>query len=215
MRKILMVDTETTNSLDDPLCYDVGFAVVDIDSGEIVEKHSYIVAEIFLNKDLMSSAFFADKIPNYWDDIKSGKRTLRRFSTIRRIFHDVCKRHDIKIVAAHNARFDYRSLNLTQRFLTLSKYRFFFPYGVEIWDTLKMSREVLRDSEEYGSFCYENDFLTARGVRRFTAEVLYRYISSDLNFVESHTGLEDVEIEIKIFLFCISENPSLNGRLWE
>lgn len=215
MRKILMVDTETTNSLDDPLCYDVGFAVVDIDSGEIIERHSYVVAEIFLNKELMSSAFFADKIPTYWDDIKSGKRTLRRFSTIRRIFRDVCKRHNIKIVAAHNARFDYRSLNLTQRVLTCSKYRFFFPYGIEIWDTLKMSREVLRDSEEYGNFCYENDFLTVRGVRRFTAEVLYRFISGNLEFLESHTGLEDVEIEIKIFLFCISENPSLNGRLWE
>ena len=31
MEKYIMLDTETTNSLDDPICYDVGFAVVDRD----------------------------------------------------------------------------------------------------------------------------------------------------------------------------------------
>lgn len=215
MQKILMVDTETTNSIDDPLVYDVGFAVVEIPSGKIIEEHSYVVADIFLNKDLMSSAFFADKVPSYWNDIKSGKRVLRRFSTIGRIFRDTCKRHNIKIIAAHNARFDYRSLNLTQRFLTCSKYRFFFPFGIEIWDTLKMSREVLKDDESYGNFCYSNDYLTSRGVRRFTAEILYRYLSGENSFEESHTGLEDVKIEIQIFQFCITSNPSINGRLWE
>lgn len=215
MRKIIVVDTETTNSLDEPLCYDVGFAVIDIDTNTVIEEHSYVVAEIFLDKDLMKEAFFAEKIPNYWEDIKSGKRRLCQFSTIRRIFRQVCKRHQIEIVAAHNARFDYRSLNLTQRYLTCSKYRFFFPYGVEIWDTLKMAREVLKENESYGAFCYENDFLTSRGVCRYTAEIIFRFLSSDISFSESHTGLEDVKIEKEIFVFCLSYNPEINGRLWE
>lgn len=211
--KIIVVDTETTNSIDDPFCYDVGFAVVDYE-GRVYEKHSYVVADIFLDKQLMESAYFADKIPQYWDEIKSGKRILRRFSTIRSIFADVVAQYGVKKIVAHNARFDYRSLNLTQRFLTCSKYRYFFPYGVEIWDTLKMSREVLKNDNDYCVFCYENDYLTSRMVKRFTAEILYRFITNDLDFEEKHTGLEDVMIEKDIFAYCMRRKPEINGALW-
>lgn len=212
--KFIVVDTETTNSLDDPFCYDVGFAVVD-GTGKVYETHSYVVADIFLDKELMKSAYFVDKIPQYWNEIKEGKRKLRRFSTIRAIFADVVKQYDITKIVAHNARFDYRSLNLTQRFLTCSKYRYFFPFGVQIWDTLKMSRQVLRNDNDYCVFCYENNFLTNRMVKRFTAEILYKFITNNLEFEESHTGLEDVMIEKEIFAFCLERNPEINGALWE
>ena len=212
-QKIIVVDTETTNSIDDPICYDVGFAVVDA-LGNVYEKHSYVVAEIFLDEELMSSAYFIDKIPQYWDEIKAGKRKLAKFSTIRFKFAEVCQKYGIKIVTAHNARFDYRSLNLTQRFLTSSKYRYFFPYGVEIWDTLKMSREVLNKNEKYGEFCYNNDFLTKRLCKRFTAEIIFRFITGCLDFEESHTGLEDVLIEKEIFAYCVKAKPEINGALW-
>lgn len=212
-QKIIVVDTETTNSIDDPLCYDVGFAVID-PFGKVYERHSYVVADIFLDNELMQSAYFKDKVPQYWEDIKSGKRTLKRFKNIKMIFADVASKYDVKIVVAHNARFDYRSLNLTQRFLTSSRYRYFFPYGIEIWDSLKMSRETLKTDSDYGKFCYENNFLTKRLCRRYTAEVLYKFISNNLEFEESHTGLEDAEIEKEIFAYCVKRNPEINGALW-
>ena len=62
--KSLVVDVESTNSLDDPFTYDIGFAVVD-DEGNVYEKYSYVVADIFLDKELMKSAYFAEKIPQY------------------------------------------------------------------------------------------------------------------------------------------------------
>ena len=180
--KYLVIDTETTNSIDDPICYDVGFAVVDKE-GKVYEAHSYVVAEIFLDKELMENAYFKDKIPQYWEDIKSGKRKLRKFNTIRNILADICLQYNIKIIMAHNARFDYKSLNLTQRFLTSSKYRYFFPYDTEIWDTLKMARKVFI-GEDYDTFCYENNFVTKRGCKRYTAEILYRFLTNDLEFEE-------------------------------
>lgn len=210
--KILILDTETTNSLDDPLCYDVGFIVMDL-NGTVYEQHSYVVADVFLDKDLMASAYFADKIPQYWDDIREGRRVLRRYNTIRSILREVCKKYNIHIVSAHNARFDNKSLNTTLRFLTSSKYRFFLPYGVEWWDTLKMARKCF-PCEEYDTFCYENGYLTKRGCKRYTAEILYRYLTGDLEFEESHTGLEDVMIEKDIFLHCVQCDPSIDGRLW-
>ena len=192
--KIIILDTETTNSLDDPFCYDFGFAVLDLD-GNIYETHSYVVADIFLDDELMDSAFFKDKIPQYWADIKAGTRTLKQFKSIRKIFKDVCEKYNIHIVAAHNARFDYRSVNLTQRMLTSSKWRYFFPYGIEIWDTLKMSREIFKD-EAYDTFCYENNYLTKRGCKRYTAEIIYRFFyfspkTNSLSFSENCTLVED------------------------
>lgn len=211
--RFIVIDTETTNSLDDPICYDVGFAVVDI-LGTVYEKYSFVVADIFLDKDLMSYAYFAEKIPQYWDEIKAGTRTLKTFHSIKNIFADCVKRNNVKIVMAHNARFDYRSLNLTQRYLTASKYRYFFPFGVEIWDTLKMSREVLKGNNSYSDFCWNNNYLTARMARRYTAEIIYRFLTGDNGFEEKHTGLEDVLIEKEIFVFCLTEKPEINGALW-
>lgn len=212
--RFIVVDTETANTLDEPLCYDVGFAVVDR-FGAVYEKYSFVVAEIFLDKELMSSAYFAEKIPHYWQEIQEKKRKLAKFSTIRRVFAETCRRNHVKIVLAHNAIFDNRSLNLTQRYLTASKYRYFFPFGIQIWDTLKMSREVLKNDDAYSEFCYENEFLTSRLCKQFTAEVLFRFICGDPSFEEQHTGLEDVLIEKEIFAYLMWRNPMLNGALWK
>ena len=211
--RFIVIDTETTNSIDDPFCYDVGWAVVGID-GTVYESYSYVVADIFLDKELMSSAFFTDKIPQYWDDIKAGTRELKTFYNIKCAFADCVHRNNVTIVLAHNARFDYRSLNLTLRYLTSSKMRYFFPYGIEIWDTLKMSRIILNKNEQYGEFCYQNSYLTKRLCKRFTAEIIYRFITGNNEFIESHTGLEDVLIEKEIFVFCIMKMPEIQGALW-
>lgn len=211
--KFMVFDTETTNDIDCPIMYDFGFAIID-KNGNIYRKGSFVVADVFLDKELMESAFFAEKIPMYWEQIKSGERELKRLANIRKIILNTMKEFNIKIVMAHNTRFDYRSTATTQRYLTKSKYRYFFPYGTEFWDTLKMAREIFSDDENYCAFCTENDFLTKNGKNKYTAEILYRYLTDDISFVESHTGLEDVMIEKEIFVHCIQKNPNVNGKLW-
>ena len=211
----LVLDTETTNTIDDPFAYDVGFAVVKA-TGEVLESHSYVVADIFLDKDLMSSAYFADKIPQYWEEIKNGKRLLRRFKTIKSILRDVVAQYGIRYVVAHNASFDYRSLNYTQRLLTSSKYRYFLPWGVQMWDTLKMARECLGKNEEYRQFCIDNGYTYGKEEKpqlRFTAEIIHRFLTGNLDFVEEHTGLEDVLIEKDILAYCIA-NGVVDVALW-
>ena len=213
MKKFIVLDTETTNSLDDPLTYDIGFAVID-EKGKVYESHSFVIAEIFLDKELMKSAYFAEKIPQYWQDIKDGKRKLAKLLTVKKILAKVMKDNHINIVIAHNARFDYRSLATTQRFLTSSKYRYFLPYGTEVYCTLKMARQALKNNIEYDNFCYNNGYLTKRGCKRYTAEILYRFLTGQNDFIESHTGLEDVLIEKEIFSFCFA-NGITDGKLWE
>lgn len=210
---IIMVDTETANDIDCPICYDVGYQIFNL-SGELFCERSFVNADVFLDKEMMSTAYFANKIPAYWQDIKNGTRELKTWFNIKKQIADDCKRFGVTVACAHNASFDNRALNTTQRYITTSKNRYFLPYGLTWWDTLKMARQILKNDDDYGTFCYENDYLTSRGCRRYTAEIIYRFLSGCGEFEESHTGLEDVKIERKILEYCLEKCPEIDGRLW-
>lgn len=211
--RIMMIDTETTNSLDDPVVYDVGFQVFDLE-GNTYESCSMINTEVFNDPNLMSTAYYAEKIPRYMEQVLTGKSVMIPWKSIKTVVKDSIIRNNCKIVCAHNARFDCKSLNLTQRYITTSKWRYFLPYGVEWWDTLRMAREVLKQDDNYRQFCLDNGYVTSRNASKYTAEVIYRYISGENEFIENHTGLEDVKIEKEIFLYCLKQNPEIDGRLW-
>lgn len=194
--------------------YDCGFAVID-KKGHIYEQYSFVVKEIFFGeKELMKSSYYAEKLPQYYNDIRSGKRVVKSFYEIRAIIKDCMERYNTNIVIAHNARFDDGVLANTQRWLTKSKYRYFFPYGTEVWDTLKMSRDVLSKMPTYKNFCQENGYITARGQLRYTAEIIFRYISKNNDFVENHTGLEDVDIERQIFAYLVRQHKPMRKKLY-
>lgn len=194
--------------------YDIGFAIID-KKGRKYEEYSFVVKEIFFGeKELMKSSYYAEKLPQYYDDIRSGKRIVKPLYEIRAIIKDCMERYNSNIVIAHNARFDDGVLANTQRWLTKSKYRFFFPYGTEVWDTLKMARDVLSKMPTYKRFCEENGYLTKNGRLRFTAEIIFRFISKNNDFIESHTGLEDVDIERQIFAYLVRQHKKMRKKCY-
>lgn len=194
--------------------YDFGYAIVD-KRGKVYEKRSFVLADIFLDeKALMKSAYYSNKIPKYWEDIKNGSRTLTTFANARKTFLADLKNYGVEEAYAHNMRFDYGTLNTTQRWLTKSKFRYFFPKNIVICDTLKMARQVLGKMPTYRKFCEENGYITKNGQLRFTAEIIYRFISKDNDFIESHTGLEDVMIEKEILAYCFRQHKKMERRLW-
>lgn len=195
--------------------YDIGWQVVD-KHGNVYERASYINKDIFYaERELMNSAYYAWKIPNYEEEIASGERVVASFYEIRKALVEMMELYGIKEVYAHNMRFDYGTLNNTERWLTKSKYRYFFPYDTEICDTLKMARDVLGAMPTYKKFCERNGFCTSKGQPRFTAEIIYRYITKDIDFVESHTALEDVEIETEILAYCYRQHKKMRRKLFE
>ena len=200
---VMIIDTETANSIDQPLPYDFGWAVVDTETGEIVDKHSYVCAEIFLDKELMSSAYFAEKVPHYWNDIKSGKRQLKKFLNIRKELWSCLKTFNIKHVGAYNMGFDKRASNNDTRYLTSSYLRWFFPFKVELFCIWHMACTSFLNTSNYIRFALDNGFVSEAGNIQTSAECAYRYLTNDPEFEESHTGLEDVLIETAIYLNCL------------
>lgn len=197
--------------------YDIGWAIVD-KQGNVYEAHSFINADVFIGeKILMQSAYYKSKIPQYWEDINNGKRVLTSSYNIRKQFLKNIEEYNIKEIYAHNARFDYGALNNTFRWDTKSKYRYYFPFEVDICDTLKMAHDVFGSMPTYRKFCEENGFMTKHKTPRpqMKAETLYRFITKDPTFVESHMGLEDVMIEKEIMAYCYKQHKKMRKKLWE
>lgn len=196
---VMIVDTETANFVNQPLPYDIGYQIIDVDTHEILRKRSFVVQEIFMDKDLMSSAYYAKKVPQYWEDLKAGKREMKRITTIRKIIADDMRDFNCTLVGAYNMGFDKRSTNNGIRYSTYSFYRWFFPYGTEYFDLWTAACTSFMRSKHYIKWAIKNGFVSDAGNVKTSAEIAYRYITKDVGFVESHTGLEDVEIETAIF----------------
>lgn len=214
---IIVLDTETANGLDDPLVYDIGWAVVDT-HGNVYKTQSFVNRDVFLyERELMRSAYYANKIPTYCQEIREDKRKMRSWYEIRLALLEDIKLYEVKEIAAHNARFDYRSTAVTQRYLTKSKCRYFLPYKIEVWDTLKMAKSVIGKMPTYKQFCIDNGYTYGKynNQLRFTAEILYRFITKDNSFIENHTGLEDVMIEKEILAYCYRQHKKMSKKLWE
>lgn len=210
----LTIDTETSNGFTDPIVYDIGGAIHDKE-GNVYETFSFVIYETFCKmKDLMETAYYAEKIPMYQKEINEGKRKIVRYFTVKKEIDRLCKKYNVKAIIAHNARFDYRSTTRTQRYLTKSKYRWFLPYGIPIWDTMTMAQDTICKQKSYKEWCKKNDYICKNGRVRSTAEILYRYIKGKNDFIESHTALEDVLIEKEIFVHCLRQHKKMRKAIW-
>lgn len=214
----MVVDTETCNTIEQPLPYDIGYVICDR-QGNIYAARSYIVEETFLDmKDVMNSAYYAEKIPSYWEDIKSGKRIIRTMWNIRKQMHEDIKKFKIKKIGAYNMGFDKRALNNLIRYVSKSWARWWFPFGVEFFCIWNMACDVLLDSNTFRRFAEKNGYISEAGNYQTSAEIAYRYITDKNDFIESHTGLEDVLIEVDIMAKCFRKHKKMetgiNGLCW-
>lgn len=221
----IVLDTETCNgfmeengklNLTDSLVYDIGWAVVD-KKGNVYEQRSFLVREVFVwERGLMASAYYAEKVPQYWKDVENGSRSILPWWMIRNQLLKDVNTYEVKAIMAHNAAFDVRAVNNTERWLSKSAYRYFLPYGVPVWDTLKMAHDTICKQKCYKRFCMDNGYMTNHKTPRprETAEVLYRYIKGNTQFMESHTGLEDVLIEKEIFAKCLRQHKPMRKELY-
>ena len=214
----LVIDTETCNTIEQPLPYDIGYAICDR-YGNIAIERSFMVAEIFIDhKDLMKSAYFAEKIPQYWEDLKNGTREMKSIFNIRKQIHADMKNYKVKKVGAYNMGFDKRALNNDIRYCSKSFFRWFFPFGTEYFCIWNMACQVLLNSASYVKFALQNGLVSDKDNILTNAECCYQFLTKNLDFKEEHTGLEDVRIEVDILAKCYSTHKkmdkSINSACW-
>ena len=209
----LVIDTETCNTVEQPLPYDIGFAICDR-MGNIAEERSYVVAETFLDmKDTMKSAYFAEKIPQYWEDIKNGSREIKSIYKIRKEVKDLMNKYNVKKVGAYNMGFDKRALNNVMRYTTKSFCRWFFPFGTEFFCIWNLATQTLLQQKTFFKMAEKNNWFSEKGNLLTNAEVTYNYIKKMSDFKEEHKGLEDVRIEVEIMAHCFRQHKKMNTNI--
>ena len=205
---LLFIDTETIGSLtvqESILPFEIGFKVFDNENKTIVKEKSFLVKKFLNNKFIMLSSFSANKYPSYFEKVENDKRyKLVSVKEITDSLEKIINRYNIKIMLAHNGDFDIKAMK-----------RLFDEFGVnncfkniDLLDTMEISK-IITFSKDYTDFCIanknilndmkESSFITNSGRVRTTAQAIYSYIINDSNFKESHTALEDIDIEIEIY----------------
>ena len=209
----LVLDVETANSLEQPLPYDIGWVICDR-YGNILEQRSYMVAEIYHDlSDVMKTAYYAEKIPQYEADIKAGKRTVATMFTIRRQMLADMKNYKIKQVGAYNMAFDKKALTNLIRYVSKSFCRWWFPFGTEFFCIWNMACDALLERKSYIDFAIKNGLLSEKNNVLTSAECVYRYMKKNMDFIESHTGLEDVLIEVEIMAYCYRQHKKMQRTI--
>lgn len=208
-KNIIIIDTETTGSFGAPLVYDFGFLVADL-HGNVLYQFSTVIGEIYQNKRLMSTAYYAEKIPMYNRDIREGKRCFMSFETAKQIFDIAVEKWGVREVFAYNVNFDIKALNNTS--MTVTGHKFFSDRLVlrDIWSIASVS---VMSTMKYFNFAVNNDLVTEKGNLKTSAEACYRFLTNDEEFLESHTALEDCEIEYQILLECKRKKKKLVDNL--
>lgn len=213
---ILVLDVETAGDVEkNPLCYDIGFVVAD-KQGNIYEQFSYAIQEIFDDSALMRSAYYYNKLPLYHQKISQGIMRVKPLRYVRKVILNLIEKYNIKDVAAYNAYFDFvKALNNTWQELT--NYPYFFPYDVSknlkincIWH---MACQTIFSQKTFPSWAIENGFYSKAGNLRTNAEVAYNWLMKTDDFVEEHTGLEDVLIEVQIMAWCFKQKKKMSKKI--
>lgn len=215
MRKneyFIVLDTETANTIQFPLPYDLGYKVMN-KKGEVKVSRSMCIYEIYVEqKEMMKSAYYADKLPQYEEELKEGERKLVRLFTARQQILKDMETYNTNIVYAYNMNFDKRALNNDQRFITENKYWYFFPKDTEFRCIWNMACQVLLARPSYIKFALSNGYVSEKGNILTNAECCYRYITKDTTFTEAHKGIDDVNIEAEILLACYRQHKKMETK---
>lgn len=208
----LVIDTETAPMRKVPmymmaansLVYDMGGVVRDTKTGEIVHSFSFIIADTFYNNAMMQSAYYASKLPQYHEGVAKGLWTSVSFKYAYDYIHTIIVNYGIKTVWAYNAQFDITTLDNTINHYSNGWVTKFFPAHIVIKDIWARCSNIT-GTKKYVSYCIDNGYLTDKGNPKTSAEIVYRYLTQNHDFIEAHTALNDAEIEAFI-LTCAQKN---------
>lgn len=208
----MILDVETTNNhmeskFNDGLVYDIGFVITD-KQGNIYCKRSFAIKEIFDWKELMSTAYYFKKLPKYYEKLKKGTMEKISIWEAKKRIKKAIEYFNIKEVWAYNANFDNTTLNNTIRYLSGSKSKWFFPYGIKVCDVWHVACQILGTQK---TFQWEN-VRNAKNNLITNAERMFGYCEQ-IDFEEEHTGLEDAIVESQILARCLRSHKSIDKSI--
>lgn len=208
----LVLDVETAGDVNKghKNVYDLGYAISD-KKGNVYLKRSFIVQEIFFNNELMETAYYKSKIKLYHKQISQGLHQVRTWKEIVKQFREDMLQYEPSFLSAYNLEFDISAMNYTNK--NIGDKERIIPKelrGIQTFCIWGLACETIFKQPSYSHYANLNGWVSKAGNMRTNAEVAYRYITGNFNFIEEHTGLSDVLIEVKILAHCLRQNKKVS-----
>lgn len=203
----ILLDTETVSKHGETLIYDLAWLVID-NNGNVIEEHNFIIDEVYSDfPTLFDSQFITyGKYQWYSDALAHGMlESVPAFEALNALYLSMCE-YNVSFVTAYNVPFDLRAINETCKHLRISNplesYERVTGNELAIMDLWRLAKNHIV-TKPYEQFCVDNGFLTDRHKKpKTSAEIVYRWISDNVDFTEDHTALSDCLIEVEIYVKC-------------
>lgn len=201
-----IIDTETASGLDNPLVYDIALVISD-KVGNVVFSQMWLIKEIMTNKKLMTSAYYATKLPLYRKMYKDDKSIMKPFKQVKTEFNNALKKYNVNFVTAYNLAFDLRALKYTNYKLDYTSNNGwdmckFITGNYQYLDIWSFACETLYQQSTYRKIADKFRWVTEYGNIKTNAQCGYAYITKNYDFEENHTALKDALIEKDILVRC-------------
>lgn len=188
-------DTETIG-ISPKLVYDLALIVCNR-AGEPIAKKSWIIREVMTDAKLMLGAYYSNRVfSHYIPALDAGTLKLATFADARKEFNAMLLEHNAKTVCAYNIAFDRKAMRETAQHT--GHVGNFLEKKINFACLWLASCRILANTNKYRAFCRENNLVSDAGNVRTSAEAVFAYLKQNPGFVESHTAMEDCEIESQI-----------------
>lgn len=199
MANVCVFDTETIGT-EKAFCYNIGFVIFNTESGEILVAEDYVVEQIWNNKPLFETAYYADKKEIYISRMRGGSVKMKKFGHITQRMAYLFRHYEVECAYAYNSPFDDRVFRYN-----CDWFHCINPFdNIKIIDIRGLVHKFIAFTPAYQQFCEENGLFTESGNYSTTAEALFKYIIKSNAFEEEHTALADSMIEKEILTYCVN-----------
>lgn len=208
---IIVFDTETVGMKSQSLL-NIGYKICDVNiqnaTATTLIERNYLVADLINNRALMINDMFvgAEKYEKMLSMIENGGAIKRNIPQIFTTMANDLARHKVLFGYAYNCAFDVDKFNKTAT-----------EYGIEnplenlpIFDIWGYAGEWIINTEDYISWAKTNKMFTdTERYIKTSVESVTAYLEDNLDFVEEHTALSDVQWETKILLECVKRGADI------
>ena len=189
-KKIYCVFDVETIGIDKKWVYDIGMVIIT-KTGRQLLMQRWRIKEILEIPGIEKIAYYGEKIPTFYSGLP-----VVTFAQAKKEFNKILEKMEVTTITAYNLQFDISAIKQTLQ--QTNSGRNFLEKPYEYFDLWNASCDSFFQQKRFKRIAIEQNWLTEKGNIRTGAEIAYRYITGNYQFMEKHTALEDAEIEARI-----------------
>lgn len=206
MKNNFLTDVETCN--DQRIVMELSYLVVNKLFGKKQEK-CFIIKEVWENEEYRNGKYAKEKLEHWQEMLDNGTAKLISIYELYKIINKTIEEENIETFSAYNANFDYNAILKTYHRYGLDKRKDYEKenklLNLDLMCLWNYATKIYC-SKEYVEWAIENKKFTPKGKIQSNAESIYQYLIENKFFVETHFGIEDLQIEYTILIASVIQN---------